>query len=273
MSISSINSNLAAELAQINISTATTNTDNDVAALSSGNRIVNASTDVSALAAGTGLQSQVNILNASISDASQGSSLLQVADGALSQIQSILQRQQAIAASAASGSLSTTQLGFLNQEFTALTSEISNISGQTNFNGVNLIASGGSTLTFQVGTASSDTLTVKISGADTGTLSISSSSVSSTSAAGSAATAVQSALDTVTGIRATVGADEESFNFATTALSSAAQNEGAAASSLLDTDVAATSTTFATNQVQLQAGIAVLAQANQLQQNLLKLLA
>jgi flagellin len=273
MSISSINSNLAAQLAQVNIGNATSNTSNDVSALSSGNRIVSAATDVAALAAGTGLKSQVNILTASISNSSQGSSLLQVADGALSQIQSILQRQQAIAASAASGSLSTTQLGFLNQEFSALTTEISNISAQTNFNGVNLIASGGTTLSFQVGTASSDTLQIKISGADTTSLSISSASVSSTSAASSAATSVQSALDTVTGIRATVGADEESFNFATAALTAASQNEGAAASNLLDTDVAAQSTQFATNQVQLQAGIAVLAQANQLQQNLLKLLA
>jgi flagellin len=84
---------------------------------------------------------------------------------------------------------------------------------------------------------------------------------------------VQTALNTVTSLRANVGALEQRFTYASNALSSAAQNEGAAQSALLDTDVAATSTQFATSQVQLQAGIAVLAQANQLQQNLLKLIA
>jgi flagellin len=139
MTISSINTNLAALYASSNIGTATQSTSDDVSALSSGNRIVNASTDVAALAAGTGLQSEVNVLNTALSNASQGTSLLQVADGALTQIQSILQRQQAITTSAQSGSLSSTQLGFLDQEFQALTSEIDQLANTTNFNGVNLI--------------------------------------------------------------------------------------------------------------------------------------
>src|ERR1700753_1766231 len=104
MSISSINNNEAALLAQLNISNANSATTNEVAALSSGNRIVSAATDVAALATGSALASQVSTLNTSLTVASQGSSLLQVADGALSQIQSILQRQQAIATQAQSGS-------------------------------------------------------------------------------------------------------------------------------------------------------------------------
>ncbi len=139
MAISSINSNLAAILAQSNISNATSAASNDVSALSSGNRIVSAATDVAALAAGTGLQSQVNVLTAALSVASQGSSLLQVADGGLTQIQSILQRQQAIATSAQSGSLSSTQRGFLDQEFQQLSQEIDQLASSTSFNGVNLL--------------------------------------------------------------------------------------------------------------------------------------
>ena len=118
---------------------ATANTSSDVAALSSGDRIVNASTDVAALAAGTALQSQVNTLNTALTVASEGSSLLQVADGSLAQIETILQRQQAIATQAQSGSLSTTQLGFLDQEFQSLTGEIDSLASTTNFNGVNLL--------------------------------------------------------------------------------------------------------------------------------------
>jgi|GEM_PF-956651 len=139
MGISSINSNLAALVAQQNISNATTAVSNNVTALSSGSRIVNAATDVSALAIGAGLQSQINSLNTALSVSSQGNSLLQVADGALAQIQTILQRQQTIASSAQSGSLNDTQRGFLDQEFQSLTAQIDQLANSTNFNGVKLI--------------------------------------------------------------------------------------------------------------------------------------
>jgi len=139
MTISSINTNLAALFAQQNIGTATQAVQNETTALSSGNRIVNASTDVAALSTGTALQAQVNTLTTALTVASQGSSLLQVADGALAQIESIIQRQQAIATSAQSGSLSDVQRGFLNQEFQNLTQQIDQLATSTNFNGVNLI--------------------------------------------------------------------------------------------------------------------------------------
>lgn len=162
MAISSINTNLAALLAQQNIGNATTSTSNAVAALSSGNRLVSASTDVSALATGTALQSQVNILTTSLTVASQGQSLLKVADGALAQIQAILQRQQAIATQAQSGSLSSTQLGFLDLEFQNLTSQIDQLAGSTNFNGVKLLngaLSGKSAVTTKVTDGATSALT------------------------------------------------------------------------------------------------------------------
>lgn len=147
MSITSINTNAAALLAQQNIGTANAATSTAVAALSSGNRIVQASDDVAALSVGTALATQINTLNTSLTVASQGSSLLQVADGALAQIQSILQQQQSIATQAQSGSLSSVQLGFLDQQFQSLTTQIDQLAGSTNFNGVSLIngaISGGS---------------------------------------------------------------------------------------------------------------------------------
>ncbi|MEI6743648.1 MAG: hypothetical protein WCL35_07765, partial [bacterium] len=142
MSITSINSNQAALVAQVNIGNANNSVSNNVTALSSGSRIVSASTDVAALSTGTALQSQVNALNTALTVASQGSSLLQVADGALAQIQSILQRQQSIATSAQSGSLSDTQRGFLDQEFQQLSSQINQLANTTNFNGVKLLNGG-----------------------------------------------------------------------------------------------------------------------------------
>lgn len=132
----------------------------------------------------------------------------------------------------------------------------------------------GSALTFQVGSDSTNTIGVSIGSATTSALFGGQAlDVLSQGDAAAASTVLQDAVNTVTSLRASVGALEERFNFATSAIQNTVQNEGAAKSTLLDTDVAAASTAFATSQVQLQAGIAVLAQANQLQQNLLKLIA
>lgn len=139
MAISTINSNQAANNAISSIAAATTAVQNDVSALSTGNRIVQASTDVVALSIGTSLQNQSNALTTALSIAGQGTSLLQVADGALSQIQTILQRMQAIATSAQAGTLSSVQRGYLDTEFQGLSSQIDQLANTTNFNGVNLL--------------------------------------------------------------------------------------------------------------------------------------
>ncbi len=135
----SINTNIAAYFAQANITTAAAQASSSVARLSSGNRIVQASDDVSALATGTSLLTTVSALRTAQINASQGNSLLQVADGALAQIQSILQQQKSIALQAGSGSLTDTDRGFLNQQFQALTAEIDSLTNSTTFNGVKLI--------------------------------------------------------------------------------------------------------------------------------------
>jgi flagellin len=100
---------------------------------------VRASDDVAAMSAGTSLRTNVTTLRRALINASQGTSLLQVADGALSQVTDILQRQKAIAVQASGGTLTSSERSFLNQEFQNLTQEIDRISGSTNFNGVKLI--------------------------------------------------------------------------------------------------------------------------------------
>jgi flagellin len=139
MGLSSINTNIAAYYAQSNISKASNNASSAIARLSSGNRIVRASDDVAAMSAGTSLRTNVTTLKMALVNTSQGSSLLQVADGALSQVTDILQRQKAIAVQSGSGSLSDNERSFLNQEFTNLASEIDRIVENTNFNGVTLL--------------------------------------------------------------------------------------------------------------------------------------
>lgn len=139
MAISSIKTNIAAYYAQANIGISSGKASDSVARLSSGNRIVKASDDVAALSIGTSLRTNVATLKTALLNTSQGSSLLQVADGALAQISEILQRQKAIATQAGSGSLTATERSFLNQEFQALGEEIDRLVSQTNFNGVELL--------------------------------------------------------------------------------------------------------------------------------------
>ncbi|PZP85684.1 MAG: hypothetical protein DI582_05065 [Azospirillum brasilense] len=147
MALNSINTNIAAYSAQGNISKASNMASASIARLSSGNRITKASDDVAALSIGTSLRTSVTTLKTALLNANQGSSLLQVADGALSQLSEILQRQKAIATQASSGSVGDAERGFLNQEFQALTNEINRISSSTNFNGVKLINGGLGTTT------------------------------------------------------------------------------------------------------------------------------
>jgi flagellin len=153
MSLSSINTNIAAYSAQRNIGAASDNASASIARLSSGNRIVKASDDVAALATGTSLRTSVTTLKQALLNTSHGSSLLQIAVGALGQVVDILQRQKALSVQAGSGSLSNTDRAFLNQEFQALSAEIDRISSSTKFSSVALLngnLSGSQTLTSNV---------------------------------------------------------------------------------------------------------------------------
>lgn len=139
MALNSINTNIAAYAAQSNINVAGDMSSASIARLSSGNRIVRAADDVAAMSAGTSLRTNVTTLKMALVNTAQGSSLLQVADGALSQITDILQRQKAIAVQAGAGSLTASERSFLNEEFQNLTEEIDRLASQTNFNGVTLL--------------------------------------------------------------------------------------------------------------------------------------
>ncbi len=137
--MSSINTNIAAYYAQNNLRTAANAAQASIARLSSGNAIVSASDNVAALSIGTILRTTVSTLRTAATNAGQGTTLLQVADGALSSLGEILQRQKALAVQANSGTLSNNERSYLNQEFQALKSEYDRIVTKTNFNGVNLL--------------------------------------------------------------------------------------------------------------------------------------
>lgn len=139
MALNSINTNIAAYFAQSNIGRASDSASSSISRLSSGNRIVRASDDVAGLSIGTTLRSQVSTLRQALTNSAQGGSLLQVADGALSQVSEILQRQKSIATQANSGTLTDTERAYLNQEFQSLTQQIDQISNSTRFGSVKLL--------------------------------------------------------------------------------------------------------------------------------------
>jgi flagellin len=132
-------SNIAAISAQVNLQAASLSSQDSIYRLSSGNAINKASDDVGGLAVGTILKTNVSTLKAALSNTSQAQSMLGVADGALSNVGDILQRQKALASQATSGSLSAQARSFLNEEFSNLALEVDRISKTTNFNGINLI--------------------------------------------------------------------------------------------------------------------------------------
>lgn len=137
--LNSINTNIASYFAQKNIGNANSAVSSAVGRLSSGNRIVRASDDVAAMSVGTSLRATVSTLKMGKLNASQGTSMLQVADGALAQIQDMLLRQKALSTQATSGTLTGSERGFLDQEFQNLTLEVNRLVENTNFNGVKLL--------------------------------------------------------------------------------------------------------------------------------------
>ena len=241
-----------------------------LAKLSSGSRIVRASDDAASLAVGTKLKADVATLRQAQVNASNGQSVLQVADGALQQVSDILIRMKTLATQASTGSISDTERGYLDNEFTQLEAQITDISTDTKFNG-SVLLDGSYTATYQVGVAAADTVTTAI-GTNIGGLSAVGSGVATAAAAATASGNVDTDITAVLGLRATLGGQMSRFDFIGANLATSIENIDAARSSLMDVDVASEMSMFASKQVTMQASVAMLAQANQMPQNLLRLL-
>jgi flagellin len=378
-------SNFAANVAHRHLTMSDAAASNSVAKLSSGSRVLSAKDDAASLAIGSRLRAEVSALKQAQVNAGQAVSMLQIADGALSRINDILVRMKSLSVQASSGQLSNTERGMLNQEFTALRSEIDRIADDTEFNGTKLLngsntfsagtiggnvgqddgieqflftndtgafsatdsvtvafdattdqftvtnAATGITYTsdagvtsptagnfrevvingagltiqlnsqfddtlaiaanntFTVGGGTSDTLslefkigtgtdtyddvTIALASARTTALSatLSTSTIDSQANAELAIAEVSSAIDTLAQNRALLGSSQNRIEFASANIATTVENTEAARSALLDLDVAAEMSDFTSKQILVQAGVSMLAQANQLPQNLLKL--
>lgn len=241
--------------------------------LSSGLRINQAADDAAGMSISETLKNQVRGLNMAHRNVQDASSMLQVAEGALTETHSLLARMRELAVQASNDTLQLSDRLNANAEFTALYAEIDRIATTTQFDGIVLLdnSSVASGLTLQVGANSGNSLTYTISSSKAtnlyanftamsaaGTL-----NVSYQSNASAMISAVDSAVNTVSGTRASVGAMQNRFASATNYLSVAAENTAAANSRVADADIASSMSELVRAQILQQAGISVLAQANQ----------
>ena len=243
--------------------------------LSSGSRIVVASDDAAGLAVANGLQADITTLQQASRNALQGRAVMQTADGALGRIGDILQRMKSLAAQALSGSVDATSIGFINQEFGQLRSEIGAIATQSEFNGATLI-NGTFDEEFLVGVDSGDVIDVDLTGVNMLTtaagLDLDGEDLTAATGPADAMAAIDTAIDDVSTARATVGSFISRFEYRGEYIETAIENLSAAKSSIMDVDIAAEQTNLVNKQVLTEASIAALAQANQSKTSLLSLL-
>ncbi|SMF67754.1 flagellin [Tistlia consotensis] len=378
-------SNFAANVAHRHLAMSDMEASNSVAKLSAGTRVLSAKDDAASLAIGSRLKAEVSALQQAQVNAGQAVSMLQIADGAMSRISDILVRMKSLSVQASSGQLSDTERGMLNQEFTALRSEIDRIADDTDFNSTKLLngsnsfsagtlganigqndgieqfafssntgafsatdsvtvaynsttdqftvtndvtgisytseaglsaptpgnfrdvviqgagltiqlnsqfddttdisannkflVSGGTSsslsLEFKVGTGvdASDSVTINLASAKTADLAsgLDTATIDTQSNADAAIGQVSTAIDALAQNRALLGASQNRIEFASANIATTVENTESARSALLDLDVASEMSNFTSKQILVQAGVSMLAQANQLPQSLMKL--
>jgi flagellin len=258
-----INQNVAAQNAYRNLSVTDGQMSKSLEKLSSGFRINRAADDAAGLAISEGLRSQIGGLKVGARNAQDGISVVQTAEGALTEVHSMLQRMNDLSVQYKSGVQGNDSLAALQGEFDALSSEITRIADNTKFNGVTLFA--GTDLTFQVGYDTADTITVD------GAASLKAITAPATTDI-SDSTKVQEAITAISTQRASLGALQNRFEHTVNSVNVAVENLSASESRIRDTDMAQEMMSFTRSQILSQAGTAMLAQANQSQQGVLSLL-
>ncbi|MBI4949517.1 MAG: flagellin FliC [Deltaproteobacteria bacterium] len=271
-----INTNVAALVAQQNLATSNSQLKVSVQRLSSGFRINSSADDAAGLGRADQLKSQSRMIQASIRNVNDGVSAMEISDKVAEQITNIVTRMGELAASAAQGTLDTTNRTYYSDEFDKLKSEIDRIANTTEFGGYKLINGDTSYLTMYIGfkNSTNDQLSVSLKVLTTGAsgLNLSSGILGSITGALSALDSVSAALKTINDARAIYGASSNRLTAALSNLQVTFTNYQAAESRIRDADFAYETAQYTKNQIMVQAGTSVLAQANTLPQNALSLL-
>jgi flagellin len=274
-----INTNVGSLVAQNNLSKTGRALNKSIERLSSGLRINSASDDAAGMAVSEGLRAQTEGFKQATENANDAVSILSTAEGAMNSISDTLVRMRELAVQAANDSLTSTERGYINTEFTQLATEITRISDVAEFNGIKLMdgsagAASNGALVFQVGTRSTanDRIGITLADIDATSLSVNASAVDTLANAQTAITSVDAAISTLATSRATLGATMNQLTSAVDYLATTVENMSAANSQIRDTDVAAESANFTKAQVLMQAGTSMLSQANAVPNLALRLL-
>lgn len=270
-----INQNIAAYNSYRNLSATNTQLGKSLEKLSSGFRINRAADDAAGLAKSESLRAEISGSRQAVRNAQDGVSFVQTAEGALNEVHSILQRMRELAVDAAN--TATTDGVAQQAEVTQLLAEISAIGNNSTFAGNKVFqdySGTGAALTFHVGSGAGQTLSISsdLALASNNVFGQDLSSVNVDSGANAAITSIDNAIDAVSSTRSTLGATQNRLEHTVANLSVAVENLSASESRVRDTDMAAEMVTFTRHQIMVQAGTAMLAQANQVPSSVLSLL-
>jgi flagellin len=271
----SINTNIASMNATRKLGISTHNLGTTFERLSSGLRVNGAKDDAAGLAISTRMTAQIRGMNMAIRNTNDAVSLVQIAEGALDETTNALQRMRELAVQSANGTMNTSDRLSLELEVKQLRSEVQRISTSTKFNGKALInGAQNAGITFQVGANATESLTVSVGSAGVAALGVNSSqvTVSTAAVASTALNQLDLALDSVSDIRANLGAYQNRFESLMANLSDIVENTTSARSRIMDADIAKETANLTRNAIMQQASTAILAQANQQPQIALQLL-
>ncbi|MCX7213013.1 MAG: flagellin [Burkholderiales bacterium] len=275
-----INTNLPSLTAQRNLSASQGQLSTSIGRLSSGLRINSAKDDAAGLAIANRMDSQARGMNVAIRNSMDGISLAQTAEGGLGKVSDMLQRMRELAVQSSNATNTSTDRSSLNNEFRQLADEIDRTLNATKFNGQAILSGGAGSQVFQIGSdnTSYDQLTVGTQNMATATniVAVTATTGVISGTTGAAAQAMISAIDlaltSVNSERSTYGAVQNRFEAIIANLQVASENQTAAKSRIMDADFAAETAALTRTQILQQAGTAMLAQANQLPQQVLQLL-
>ena len=276
-----INTNIASLNAQRNLSASQSSLSTSMQRLSSGLRINSAKDDAAGLAIAERMNAQVRGMNVAIRNANDGISLAQTAEGALSKVGDSLQRMRELAVQARNATNSSSDKDSLNKEFAQLQSEITRVLGGTSFNGKHMLGADATAMSFQVGanTTADDSVAVTTTNMTTATtitnVTGTAAVIDSSATAGAIGTVIDNidkAIDNVNDTRATFGATQSRFDAIISNLQQGVENQSAARSRIMDADFAAETANMSRANILQQAGTAMVAQANQLPNQVLSLL-
>ena len=274
-----INTNVGSLTAQRNLQKTARGLHQSLSRLSSGTRVNSAADNAAGMAVSENMRAQLKGFQQAMRNANDGVAVLQTAESGYQSLSDLLVRMRELAVQAANDSVSDTERGYLNTEFSDLIDEMDRIASVVEYNGIQLLdgtagSAGNGLMVFQVGTRDSanDQIDITLNAQDSTILGVNDDTISSQANAQSSITAIDSALELLSTDRARIGSTINTLNVAVDGLASSIENYGTAMSQIKDTDMADESSAFSKSNVLQQAGVAMLSQANQTPNLVMRLL-